>query len=163
MNAPRPGVVHAPAGYGFPTTLEGQLQWAAAEELLAHARTYWLGTVRPDGRPYATPLWALWLEGVVYFDGMPSTRWARNIAANPEIEMHVEVETTVVILEGRAEDLTTDRELGGRIVEAWNAKYGSGAPEPVSRGLFRLRPSLARAWRESMSDGARWTFEVGAS
>ena len=160
---PRPGVVHAPAGYGFPTSAEGQLPWADAEGLLARARTFWLGTMRPDGRPYATPLWAVWVDGAVYFDGMPSTRWARNLAANPSIEMHVEIDATVVILEGLAEDIETDAELGARIVAAWDAKYGHGAPEPVHRGLFRLRPRIARAWSESMVDGARWTFPAEAA
>ena len=32
------------------------------------------------------------------------------------------------------------------------------APEPVERGLFRLRPTIARAWSENLADGTRWTF-----
>ncbi len=91
---------------------------------------------------------------------MPITRWARNLAANPRIEMHVEVDGSVVMVSGRAEDLETDEELGARIVEAWMTKYGRGAPEPVRQGLFRLRPSVVRAWSETLHDGARWTFPV---
>ena len=154
-------MVRAPTGYGFPTSADGLLPWPVADDLLQRARTYWLGTVLPDNRPYATPLWAVWVDDAVYFDGMPATRWARNLAANPEVEIHVEVDGRIVILEGRADDVTTDPELGGRIVTAWLEKYGQGEPEPVERGLFRLRPRTARAWSEAMTDGTRWTFSEG--
>jgi nitroimidazol reductase NimA-like FMN-containing flavoprotein (pyridoxamine 5'-phosphate oxidase superfamily) len=159
---PRAAPIRAPAGYGFPTSDAGLLSWGVVERLLDRARTYWLGTILPDGRPYATPLWAVWVDGAVYFDGMPSTRWARNLAANPAIEIHLEADGIVVMLEGNAEDLETDEELGSRIVMAWESKYGHGAPEPVKRGLFRLKPDAARAWSESLRDGTRWTFGVEA-
>lgn len=161
-SAPRPAVLAAPRGYGFPVSQDGLLEWSVAEALLAQARTVWLGTVQPDGRPYATPLWAVWIDGALYFDGMPTARWARNLANNPAIEMHVEIDGKVVMLEGRAEDVQTDPELGARIVAAWDEKYDRGAPEPAERGLFRLRPTIARAWSEDLSDGTRWTFARNA-
>ena len=160
--APRPEPLGAPEGYGFPTSRDGLLDWSVADDLLSRAHTYWLGTVRPDGRPYATPLWAIWVDGAIWFDGTPSTRWARNLAANPQVEIHAEVDRRVVIADGMVEDLETDPATGGRIVAAWNAKYGQGAPQPVERGLFRLRPSTIRAWSESMVDGTRWTLSGSA-
>ena len=157
---PRVGRVRAPDGYGFPTDADADamLTWSAVDALIGRARTYWLGTVGPAGRPYATPLWAVWIDGVLWFDGMPATRWARNFAANPAITFGLEADGVAVMLDGLVEDLETDVELGARIVASWNAKYGHGAPMPVERGLFRLRPQTVRAWSEALSDGARWTF-----
>lgn len=159
--SPRVAAVQAPAGYGFPTAADDLLAWSDAEHVLRLARTFWLGTVLPSHRPYATPLWAVWIDDSMYFDGMPTTRWARNIKANPEIEMHAEADGRVAMLAGRAHDVTTDADLGERIITAWLEKYGRGEPEPVRRGLFRLRPDHARAWSETMTDGTRWTFGPG--
>ena len=163
QQSPTPGPIHAPRGYGFPTSTEHMLRWSRVDNLLSKARTYWLGTVLPNGKPYATPLWAVWVDNAVYFDGMPSTRWARNLRAKPAIEMHVELEGVATMLSGTAEVVVTDAAAGARIAHAWDEKYGKGTPEPVHRGLFRLRPSVVRAWSESMADGARWSFGDGTT
>jgi hypothetical protein len=105
------------------------------------------------------PVWGVWLDATLYFDGPPTTRWARNLAANPRLTVHLESGEDVVIVDGLADDLVTDDELAGRIVTAWNVKYGRLAPEPATVGLFRQRPRSARAWsHSSLVDGTRWTF-----
>jgi pyridoxine/pyridoxamine 5'-phosphate oxidase len=159
---PRGVPVEAPAVYPFPREAEGLLPWAHAAERLERARTYWLATVRPDGRPHVAPLWGVWIDDALYFDGLPTTRWARNLAANPAATAHLERGDDVVIVEGIAEDVTTTAELGARIVAAWDAKYGRLAPDPAGSGLFRLRPVTVRAWSsESLRDGTRWHFPPG--
>ncbi len=106
-----------------------------------------------------TPVWGVWVDGALYFDGLPTTRWARNLAANPVVAVHLESGDDVVILEGVVEDTVTDAELGARIVEAWAAKYGRPLPGPATEGIFRLRPRSARAWSDaSLEDGTRWRF-----
>ena len=153
----------APAIYGFPKDATGLLPWSHAESRLEQARNYWLATTRPDGRPHVTPLWGVWVDGALYFDGLPTTRWGRNLATNPAATAHLESGEAVVIIEGVVEDLTTTPELAARIVVAWNAKYGRLAPEPDTRGIFRLRPRTARAWStSSLSDGTRWRFPIQA-
>ncbi len=156
---PRPYCLHAPLTYRFPQDDVGLLAWAHAEERLREARRYWLTTVRADGRPHATPLWGVWLEGALYFDGLPTTTWGRNLADRSEVTLHVEDGADTVILEGSVEDLTTDTPLGQRIADAWTAKYGRLAPDAATCGVFRLRPRRARAWsREDLTDGTGWTF-----
>lgn len=151
--------LHAPAGYPFPKDAADLLAWSHAEERLEQAHSYWLATTSPDGRPHVTPLWGVWVEGALYGDGHPQTRWARNIAVNPAVCIHLESGDDVVILEGQAEDVTTDEALGQRIIAAWMAKYGRLAPDPAGSGMFRLRPKVARGWsHESLKDGARWQF-----
>jgi len=156
---PRASRPEAPAIYGFSKETAGRLPWSHATERLERARTYWLATTRPDGRPHVTPIWGVWVGGALYFDGLPTTRWARNLAANPAIAIHLESGEDVVILEGAAEEVTTDEETAAAIVRAWDGKYGRLHPEPATRGVFRLRPRAARAWsRASLEDGTRWRF-----
>src|SRR5262245_61759074 len=89
-NEPVAGPPQAPANYGFPQGTEGLLSWPHVVERLENARSYWLGTTRPDGRPHATPIWGCWVDGALYFDGSPETQWARNMAKNPAITIHLE-------------------------------------------------------------------------
>ncbi len=90
---------------------------------------------------------------------LPTTHWARNLAANPALSVHLDNGDDMVILEGEVEDLTTDPDLGSRIIDAWNSKYGRLQPDPAGSGIFRLRPRTARAWsNESLEDGTRWRF-----
>jgi hypothetical protein len=128
-------------------------------ERLQTARNYWLATTRPDGRPHTTPVWGVWLDDALYFDGLPSTRWARNLASNPAITVHLESAEDVVIVEGVVDDVALDAGLGDRIVEAWDTKYGRLLPDPSGSGMFRMRPRSARAWSDSsLTDGTRWRF-----
>lgn len=108
---------------------------------------------------HVTPLWGVWVDGALYFDGHPRTRWGRNLAANLNVCIHLESGSDVVMLEGLAEDITTDEALGARIADAWTAKYGRLTPDPVGSGMFRMRPSVARGWsHEPLNDGGRWRF-----
>ena len=50
------------------------LSWDHVQERMAEARNYWVATVRPDGRPHATPVWGLWVDGAFYFGVAPGTR-----------------------------------------------------------------------------------------
>jgi hypothetical protein len=67
----------------------------------------------------------------------------------------------VVILDGLVGDLeTTSVELGTRVVQAWHAKYGRLEPEPVTSGIFRLRPHSVRAFTGSLDRGCVWQLEA---
>ncbi|HEV8194237.1 MAG TPA: pyridoxamine 5'-phosphate oxidase family protein [Ktedonobacterales bacterium] len=154
----RPAI--APPDYGFPREAAGFLPWPFALELLEQTRIYWLATTYPDGRPHLAPLWGVWVEGVFYFDGGSSTRWARNLAANPAAAMHLERGQAVVIVDGRADYVQLDARLSAKIVQAWDTKYGRLHPKPVDDGIFRLRPRTARGWStEDLTDGTRWQFD----
>ena len=69
--------------YGSPP-----LPWSRPHDLLVAGPAepgtpYFRGTSRPDGRPHAASVGALWLDGDLYFTSGPGTRKARNLAANP--------------------------------------------------------------------------------
>ncbi len=159
---PKSVPLHAPPSYKFPQTLDALLSWSHAVARLLQSRSYWLATTRPDGRPHVTPLWGVWVDGALYFDGLPTTQWARNLAKNPTAAVHLESGEDVVILEGVMDDPETSPELGKRIVEAWDVKYGRLHPDPVGSGIFRFRPRTARGWStSSLADGTRWQFDEG--
>jgi hypothetical protein len=136
------------------------MSWSVVEERLAASPNYWLATVRPDGRPHVAPIWGVWVDGALYFDGSPKTRWARNIAISPAVSVNLENGNDAVILEGIVETVRTDTALGTRILEVWDAKYGRLPPDPPVGGMFRFRPRAARAWSFSLTDGTRWRFPV---
>jgi pyridoxamine 5'-phosphate oxidase-like protein len=160
VKEPRAVPLYAPPNYPFPKGTEGLLSWSHAEALLETAPNYWISTVRPNGRPHATPVWGVWVDGALYLDGNPVTRWARNLAANPAVSVHLESAEDVVILEGTVEDLpAVEGYLAEQIVTAWDGKYGRLHPDPAGRGIFRLMPLRARGWSTStLRDGTRWEF-----
>ena len=79
-------------------------------------------TVRPDGRPHATPLLAVWADGAVVFTTGPEERKARNLEHQAGCLLLTSDRSTggglAVAVEGRAEPVTDDTELtlGGRCV-----------------------------------------------
>lgn len=157
---PKASRLQMPRGYEGAKE-ERLLPWSDIEDRLVRAANYWLATTRVDGRPHVTPIWGVWLEQALYFDGIPTALWARNMAGNPAIALHLESGDDVVILEGTGEDIASvsDRELGARIVGAWDSKYGRLHPDPVANGLYRFRPRTARAWTAFPDDATRWSFE----
>jgi hypothetical protein len=113
MNSPRPG---------RPTTMSDRqptdttnldiygdppMPWSRAQEALAvgahgPTTTFFLGTVRPDGRPHAAGIGVAWHEGDLYLTSGPGTRKARNLHANPACTISVRLEGIDLVLEGAA-------------------------------------------------------------
>jgi len=56
--------------------------WAVVRERLADGRTYWLATVRPDGRPHVVPVGGVWLDGALYFTTGQGTQKGKNLSRN---------------------------------------------------------------------------------
>lgn len=147
---------HVP-GYGIPESTEGLLPWRHVTDRLSDPHNYWIATTRPDGRPHAVPVWGVYVDGTLYFGGGEQTRWARNLAHNPAVVMHLESGDEVVIIEGTVDKLTeatADPALLSRIDDAYQAKYDIRHGTPV----WALRPQLAFAWTRFPDDTTRWTF-----
>jgi len=92
--------------YGNPA-----LEWSRIRNLLVTTPsrldiTFFLGTVRPDGRPHSAGVGALWSDGDFYIVSGPETRKSRNLAANPACTISVRLEGVDVILEGKANRVT---------------------------------------------------------
>ena len=158
-----------PEGYGLPSSTEGMLAWSDVEARLVRARSYWLATVRPDGRPHVVPRWGVWLDGRFWYDGAPTTVHARNLATNPACSLNLENGTEAVIVEGESRPARAPAEtLGGRISTAF-AKYHDLGYRPAADawsgedggGLRVLIPHRALAWFTFPTDATRFHFDQG--
>jgi hypothetical protein len=135
------------SGYGTPTDDEGLLPWAWASERLAAAHNYWLATTRPDGRPHAQPIWALWYDPELWFSTDPKSVKGRNLAGRPDAVVHLESGDETVILEGRA---TRAADLHPAFVEDYERKYGWRVdPLGEDTAYYSFRPATVLAWREA--------------
>ena len=137
-----------PPGYGIePEESGGMIEWSAVAERLAAARSYWVATTRADGRPHASPVWGLWLDGAVMFDADVKSVKALNLTHDPRAVVHLESGDDVVIVEGVAEPML-DEAHRERYVDAYERKYAF-RPEGMEGAVtFRLAPQVVLAWHE---------------
>jgi hypothetical protein len=157
-----------PDGYGLPTNTEGMLAWADVEARLVAATSYWLATVRPDGRPHVVPRWGVWVDGQFWYDGAPTTVHVRNLQANPACSLHLESGTEVVIVEGTSRAARAPaRTLGAQISAAFSKYHDQGySPEADAwagddgGGLRVLTPQRAMAWFSFPTDATRFHFDT---
>ncbi|MFQ5576262.1 MAG: pyridoxamine 5'-phosphate oxidase family protein [Anaerolineae bacterium] len=151
---PAPSRIQTQLEYGIPATDEGMLPWAFVTERLRQARNYGLVTVRPNGRPHAVPVWGVVVDGALHFGMGRDTLKARNLARNPNVVIHLDSSEEVVIVEGRAEEITAPA-LQTRLDDAYEAKYQIRHGAPV----YALRPAVVFAWDAGYPITAtRWKF-----
>lgn len=151
-----------PGGYGIARNDVNlnRFPWSWAEEQLVTARNYWIGTTRDDGRPHAAPVWGLWLGSALLFSTDPTSMKGRNMAARPEIVVHLESGDDTVILEGAVEKMTDAAALA-QFVDVYENKYGFRVDTSNANfGVYRLRPHVALTWREQSfpESATRWEF-----
>ncbi len=139
----------------------GLMPWRWAEERLTEARNYWLTTTRSDGRPHSMPVWGVWHDGAFYFSTGPSSRKARNLAANPNCVVCPESADKALILEGVAA-VVADALVLRPVLEAYERKY-NWEMDPDSGPYYVVRPKVVFAFielaRETDGSPTRWTFE----
>jgi nitroimidazol reductase NimA-like FMN-containing flavoprotein (pyridoxamine 5'-phosphate oxidase superfamily) len=146
--------------------------WAQACRRLAEATTYWLGTVRPDGRPHVVPVLSVWLDGALYFCAGATTRKARNLAQNPACVITAGTDDLDLVVEGTAVHVSDAVRLE-RVAGAYRSKYGwepaprdgafygEGAPTagPPPLDAYAVAPQVAFGFGTGASLNAmRWSF-----
>ncbi|GAB3166289.1 pyridoxamine 5'-phosphate oxidase family protein [Amycolatopsis stemonae] len=153
------------------------LPWSRARDLLATQApkedlTFFVGTVRPDGRPHAAGVGAIWVDDALYFVSGAGTRRARNLAANPACSVSVRLKGLDLTLEGEAEPVadpaTLERVAAVYREGGWPAEVHEGgftasfmAPSagPAPWFLYRLAPARAIGVACAEPHGAsRWDF-----
>jgi uncharacterized pyridoxamine 5'-phosphate oxidase family protein len=110
-------------------------------------------------------IWALWLDGKLYFSTGKTSRKARNLAANPNCIMCTEDSAEAVILEGAVE-AERDVEKIREVLRLYGKKYKfdmSGMADDLltlKEPVFYLRPKVAFGlWEKKFSTTAtRWLF-----
>lgn len=155
-----------------------ELPWSRARELLKGTPsrldiTFFLGTVRPDGRPHSAGVGALWHEGEVFIVSGPNTRKSRNLAANPACTLSVKPEGMDVSMEGEAHRVTDAptlelaaklyRESGWPVEvqgDAFTAPYSAPSAGPPPWYLYRFTIHAAFGVGSAEPHGAtKWRFE----
>jgi len=152
-------------GYGLPKTKQGLLAWKWADERLKKSRQYWIATTRPDGRPHVMVIWALWMDGTLYFATGATSRKARNLERNPHCTMCTENAGEAVVLEGTVETETRVERIR-EFLKAYEKKYKfdmsgmAGDLLSLKEPVFRLRPKIGFGLAEKTfsKSATRWLF-----
>src|SRR5919198_1632248 len=88
--------------YGHEPLPWGRARDALVSQPASEGTPYFLGTVRPDGRPHSAGVCAVWHHGDIYVVSGPTTRKSRNLAANPACTISAHLSGMGVVLEGEA-------------------------------------------------------------
>jgi hypothetical protein len=155
--------------------------WPVGRRVLEEAEVFWLVTVRPDGRPHATPLLAVWHDDALVVTTGPEERKARNLEHRRsclllagDSSMHGGLNVAV---EGAA-DQVDDEAVLHDIADAYLAKYGEDWRYVVKDGgfvhaaealrqddpgrvlVFRVAPTTVFAFgKGEQYSQTRWSFQ----
>jgi hypothetical protein len=102
--------------------------------------TFFVATVRPDGRPHSAGVGAVWVDSALYFTSGPGTLKSRNLAVNPACSVSVRLRGIDLVLEGeahRATDSSTLERVLGRLPHGRLA--GRGGRRRVDRPIHRAK------------------------
>lgn len=110
-------------GASRPADPAAVMPWEQARQRLAAARLYWVATVRAGGGPHVRPVFAVWVDGLLYSTTNGARAKARNLAADPRVAFTTTTEEIDFVVEGTAAPVTDAAELE-RVAEAYRAKYG---------------------------------------
>jgi hypothetical protein len=159
--------------YGNP-----ELPWSRLHDLLALGPKgpeagFFLGTVRPDGRPHAAGIGVVWHDGDLYFTSGPGTRKSRNLQTNPACTISVKLPGTDVTMEGTAARVTDPatlepvaaiyRDLGWPAEvsgDGFTAPFSAPSAGPPPWHLYRFTFDSVVALSTVEPNGAtRWRFD----
>ena len=140
--------------YGF-----SELPWSRARDRLATSAAidvpFFLGTSRPDGRPHAARIGALWHDDTLYFTSGAGTRKSRNLVVNPACTIATSLEGIDLVLEGEAGRITDQPTL-----EALAARYREGGWPAEVEGEAFTAPYSAPSAGPPPWDLYRFTFHT---
>jgi nitroimidazol reductase NimA-like FMN-containing flavoprotein (pyridoxamine 5'-phosphate oxidase superfamily) len=134
--------------------------WGEVKVRLEGAETYWLTTVREDGRPHSTPLVGVWHDDAFWFCTGSSEQKAHNLEHHRAALVAVgssNFEGLDVVVEGQAQRIT-DEALLHRVADSFNRKYpppfqfevrdGGFYSPPTHAIVFEVRPAKVLAFRK---------------
>jgi hypothetical protein len=140
----------------MPETSEHLLDWQFVAEEMSKAEHYWIACVNGRNAPHVAPLWGIWFENRIHFDGSPQTGWAKNLKVNGQIAVHLPSGEQVIIVEGSATTLEDDElssEEWALLDGIYQKKYGVKEGSPY----WYVQPSKVLAWKD-MQTMTRWIF-----
>jgi hypothetical protein len=135
------------------------LEWSWVHDQLAAAGTYWI-TTRGEGHPHPRPVWGVWDDGSLHLSvGSPVV--ARDLDVHPDVTVHLDSGTDVVIVEGRVAGRTEDPGLLARYDRKYDWTYTIEEYGP----LTTIAATSVMAWRsagwagrEGFQQTGRWRY-----
>lgn len=113
--------------------------WEETRRILETAELFLLATVRAEGRPHATPVVAVWLDGALHFSTADTEQKALNLRGNPHVILTTGSNTwnkgLDVVVEGDAVRVTDDSALK-RLAEVWATRWDGRWTYQVRDGYF---------------------------
>ncbi|MBP2353243.1 nitroimidazol reductase NimA-like FMN-containing flavoprotein (pyridoxamine 5'-phosphate oxidase superfamily) [Kribbella aluminosa] len=104
----------------------------------------WVSTASLDGTPYLMPLSFLWTDGTLLLSTTRTNPTARNLVANPQVQLTLGGVRDVIHVTGTVEVVEATDAEGA----AFAAKAGFD-PRPLpTYPFFRVTPTKIQAWRE---------------
>jgi hypothetical protein len=154
------------------------LPWSRPRDVLAAGPSgpevpFFLGTTRPDGRPHAAGVGAVWHDGDLYLTASPDSRKARNLASNPACTISARLTDIDLVVDGTAARVT-DAAVLERLAEiyrqggwpatvdgdAFTAPFSAPSAGPPPWYLYRVTIHSAVGVSTAEPYGAtRWRFD----
>ena len=153
------------------------LPWSRARDLLIAGPpqpgcTFFLSTIRPDGRPHVAGVGVYWYDGDLYFVSGAAARKAKDLAERPDCSFAISLDGLDLVLDGAATRLDDPvlvetvidifraggwpAELdGARIVGPYNAPSAGPPPWYLYRFTFHTAIGIASA---EPNGATRWRF-----
>lgn len=159
LTMPNPQPARKVPGYEMPDTANNLLAWRFVANAMESAEYYWIASVNSRNAPHVVPLWGLWFENRIHFDGSPKTGWARNLMANERVAVNLPNAEQVVIVYGRAVIMEDDElsdvewtDLDTRYQQKYNVQEGSP--------YWVVHPTKVLAWNGGdLKTMTRWIFD----
>jgi len=153
------------------------LPWSRPRDILASDTpeadiTFFVATVRADGRPHSAGVGGVWVDDALYFTSGPGTQKSRNLAVNPACSVSVRLRGIDLVLDGDAHRVTDPSTLE-RLAEVYRsggwpaqvdgdgftAPYSAPSAGPPPWHLYRLNLRAAVGVAGAEPYGAtRWEF-----
>lgn len=136
--------------------------------------TCWLSTIRTDGVPHVAGVVGHWLDDTLYFVSGPTTRKARNLAADSRCSFAISLPDLDLVLEGTAmrirDRLTLERVAQRYTDRGWplvvdddkvTAAFWAPTAPPPPWYLFAFTPITALGVATAAPAGAtRWKIDA---
>jgi PPOX class probable F420-dependent enzyme len=148
--------------------------WERVQQVLEGADTFWITTVREDGRPHSTPLVAVWFGDAVWFCTGRTEQKARNLERRRNCLVSAgstEFAGVDVVVEGVAEPITDDARLepvAARFREKYGAPFnfavrdhGFAVGDDPPALVFEVRPTKVLAFEKGEQFAqTRWVAQA---
>ncbi|MFC6082408.1 pyridoxamine 5'-phosphate oxidase family protein [Sphaerisporangium aureirubrum] len=143
---------------------------ASARSPMNDAGTYWLSTLRPNGRPNIVPVLGVWLDGALHLAVSQAMHDPETLPAATDCVVTTDPRGLELVVRGRAARVLDDGKLG-RLSGVFSSKYGialtvqggafhgggTRATGPSPYDVYEVTPAAPPAGGGSPS-GTRWSF-----